>query len=769
MFLLAATFCLSATVRAQERFTVSGTIKDAATGEALIGAGVQVVDLNTGAMTNSYGVYSLTIPAGTYTFRWLFVGYETKEDTLAVTADLKQDVALTVKVYKTEEVVVKAVRKNDNVTSTDMGVVDIKPQEVRETPVLFGEQDVIKTIQLLPGISETGEGFSGFFVRGGNPDQNLVLLDEAPVYNASHFFGFFSVFNSDAINNVRMIKGSAPPSYGGRLSSVMDIRMKEGNNRSYHVDTGLGLIFSRLTLQGPLVKDRGSFIISGRRTYADLFLKLSRDEELRKSRLYFYDLNMKANYTLGDSDRLYVSGYFGRDLLGYAEDFSFDWGNSTATVRWNHFFNNRLFLNSSLIYSAFDYVITINDSGENIDITSGINDVNIKEDFEYFLNPDNTLSFGLNAIRHRFTPGAITAAEGATVNTYKVRDKYAWETAAYLGHEYRARKNLKLEYGLRLSMLNLIGPGETYTFDSEGDLAETKKYSDSEHIKSYVSPEPRFTASYILDDRRSVKFSLARNTQYIHLLTNTTSGTPLDIWHPSTNNIEPELATQVAAGYFRNFLDNLYETSFEAYYKDMRRLVDYRNGADILLNKYAESELVFVKGRSYGGELYIKKNTGRTTGWLSYTLSKTRRTFAAINDGKPYPSKYDRTHDFSIVGIHRFNKKWTFSATWVFHTGNAVTFPSGKYTVDGMTVNYYTERNGYRMPPYHRLDLGATWIHKKTEKYESSVNFSLYNAYGRKNAYSIYFQENEDNPDITEAVRVALFSFFPSITYNFSY
>ncbi len=767
IFLLLFVFSFSA--HAQEKFTISGHISDAETGEALLGASFQVVELKNGGMANDYGFYSITIPAGVYTIRYSYIDHEQTEIKLTVDKNIVKNIALKPGMTVLEEIVVTAKPENENITSTDMGVVDLKPDEVRETPILFGEQDVIKTLLLLPGIGETREGASGFFVRGGDPDQNLVLLDEATVYNPAHFLGFFSVFNSEAIKNVRMIKGAAPAQYGGRLSSVMDVRMNEGNNKAYHLNGGLGLVFSRLTFEGPIKKDAGSFMVSARRTYADVFLKLSKKESLKKSELYFYDLNLKANYKAGDKDRFYVSAYSGRDMLGYASEFGFDWGNATATLRWNHLFNDRLFLNSSLIFSTFDYVMNINDDGNDVDITSGIEDVNLKEDFEYFISPRHSLRFGVDTIRHRFVPGKIEASEGGTINSYKVSDKYAYESAAYISHEYSPTDRLKFDYGLRASLFNAVGPGEAFTYDESGDVLTQKTYDDNEPIESYGALEPRVLSTFIIDDRQSVKASYARNRQYIHMLSNTTSGTPLDLWYPSTNIVGPGTSDQVSVGYFRNFRENKYETSFETYYKDLKGQVDYKNGANILLNKHVESELVFGRGWAYGAEFYLKKNTGKTTGWLSYTLSRTRRHFSDINEGRAYPSKYDRTHDLSVTGIYHRSNRWTFSASWVYHSGIAVTFPSGKYEIDGMTVNYYTERNGYRLPAYHRLDLGATWTHRKTNRFESSLNFSLYNAYGRKNAYAIFFRENEDNRDYTEAVRVSLFTFFPSITYNFSY
>jgi len=761
----------SFTADAQERYTISGHIRDAATGEELVSASYLIVGLKTGGMANNYGFYSVTVPSGTYTVRYSFIGYNSREVTLDVTRDVKQDIELIQKTIVIEEIVVtgKTAYEDKNITSTETGTARISPNEVSSVPILFGEQDIVKTMQLLPGVTAAGEGNSGFSVRGGGPDQNLILLDEATVYNASHLLGFFSVFNSDALKDVKLIKGAAPPEYGGRLSSVLDIRMNEGNMKKYRISGGLGLISSRLTVQGPIVKDKGSFIVSGRRTYADIFTAFAKNKDLKKAQLYFYDLNMKANYFLGENNRLFVSGYMGRDILGSRGDFGVDWGNSTTTVRWNHIFNSRLFLNSSLIYSRFDYVFAFASDNNDVDITSSITDVNLKEDFEYYISSGSQVKFGLDTIYHTFLPGQVTATSESSVNSFSIDNKYALEAAPYIGHEYDPTNALKINYGVRYSLFSVLGPGKVFRFDDDGEVIETTKYSGGTVIKTYSGPEPRFTATYRLNEVSSAKLSYARNRQYIHLLSNTAASTPFDIWHPSTAIVKPQIADQVATGYFRNFRDNGYETSMELYYKDMKRQVDYKTGADILLNEYVESELVFGRGWSYGAEYFLKKNTGRLTGWLGYTLAKTERKFTRINMGKPYPARHDRIHDLSLVGTYKRSEKWTFSFAWVFHTGDAVTFPSGKYRIENHTVNLYTGRNGYRMPAYHRLDLGVTYTRKKTENSESNWNFSLYNAYGHKNAYAIYFRENKDNPDYTEAVRMSLFTFFPSITYNFTF
>ena len=455
--------------------------------------------------------------------------------------------------------------------------------------------------------------------------------------------------------------------------------------------------------------------------------------------------------------------------MGYSDEFGIDWGNATATLRWNHLFNDKLFLNSSLIYSNFDYVMSAGQSGSDIDVTSGIEDINLKEDFQYYYDARNTLRFGMNTIKHRFIPGKLTAAEGSSINDYRIPNKHAYESAAYIAHEYRPWERLTLDYGFRLSLFNVIGPDDVYTFNEDGDIVETKKYGTNETIESYGAFEPRILSTFLLNEEQSVKLSFARNRQYIHLLSNSSSGTPFDIWQPSTNNVRPEYADQVSAGYFRNFSNNKYETSLEVYYKDLKGQVDYKDGADIMLNKYVESELVYGKGWAYGAEFLLRKNTGKMTGWFSYTLGKTERKYRQINEGRAYPSRYDRTHDLALVGMYHRSDRWNFSSSYVFHTGDAVTFPSGKYGIDDMTINYYTERNGYRMPVYHRMDIGVEWTFKRRENSTHSLNFSLYNAYGRDNAYMIYFRENEDNPNYTEAVKITLFTFVPSITYNFRY
>jgi CarboxypepD_reg-like domain/TonB-dependent Receptor Plug Domain len=754
----------------QEKHTVSGTITDKNTGEVLIGAtAVLLENPSIGAISNSYGFYSLTAPAGNYTLVVSYSGYQPDTLKIRLTKNIEWQPQLRPSSKELQNVVVAGRSKFANVTSPLMGVQNLSIKEMNDVPVLFGEKDIFKTIQLLPGIKSAGDGNSGIFVRGGAADQNLVLLDEAVVYNPDHLLGFFSTFNSDAIKDVTVYKGGMPAEYGGRLSSVIDIRMNDGNDQKLAGSGGVGLISSRLNLEGPLKKNKGSFIISGRRTYADLFLKLSRDTNVNRNSLYFYDLNAKANYKLNENNHVYLSGYFGRDVLSFSNTFGIQWGNTTGTARWNHIFNSRLFSNTSLIYSNYNYIININSSNNNIDLVSKIIDLSLKEDYQYYISPSSTLKFGFDVIHHTFSPGIINATSTSRFNSLDLPKKYDFENAVYISHEWSPVKKLHLEYGLRFSAFSILGPGSFYTYDSLGNVTSTATYPSGKIVKTYFNPEPRISASWILNKTSSLKASYTRNTQYLHLLSNSTAANPTDLWIPSSNNVKPGLADQESIGYYRNFANNTIEFSSELYYKSMQNQIDYKNGAQLVANINVESQLLFGKGRAYGWELFIKKKTGKFTGWVSYTLSRTELKIDGINNDKWYPAKQDITHDVSIVGIYKPNSKWTLSATWVFNTGNAVTFPNGKYEVNGQTVFYYTQRNGYRMPPYHRLDLAATLENRKRKHWQSSWTFSVYNAYDRANAYAIIFQNDPNNPSLTQAVQYSLFKIVPSVTYNFKF
>jgi hypothetical protein len=766
-FLAFICFVSSSNIAAgQTTHSFSGTIKSAETGEALIGASILVKELKTvGASSNAYGFYSLTIPEGKYTLVVQFIGFRTRIDTITLDKDRTMNFPLTPEIIKEGEVVVTAERSNKNVTSTEMGSNSLEVHEVQSIPVLLGEKDILKTIQLLPGIQAAGEGSTGFYARGGGIDQNLIVLDEATVYNSSHLLGFLSVFNSDAVKDVKVITGGMPAEYGGRLSSVLDIRTNDGSTKEFEGTGGIGLLASRLTIDGPIVKDEGSFIVSARRTYADLFLRLSSDTTINRASLYFYDINAKANYTLGEKDKIFISGYFGRDNFDYPNVFGFNWGNATATLRWNHVFAGNLFWNTSLIYSDYEYSNNVTSGTAQFNITSGIRDYDFKTDFQYYITSDNTLKFGVSSIYHTFLPGSVTASSTSSFTSFSIENRYALENAAYVSDEVNVFTGLKLNYGLRFSTFSLIGPAHIYTYDNSGNVVDTATYGSGDFIKTYASPEPRLAANLSLDETSSIKASYARTTQYLHLLSNSTTSNPSDLWVPSSNNVKPQFADQTSVGYFRNFNDNEYEASMEVYYKNMQNLIDYANGADLQLNPNVEALLRYGRGWSYGVEMLIRKKYGKLSGWIGYTLARTRQQFPDINNGVPYPATQDRTHDISIVGIYDYSPTWTFSATWVYYTGNAVTFPSGDYWVDNRLIPLYTERNGYRMPPYSRLDLSATW----TLGPHSNLNFSLYNAYDRWNAYAISFIQNPNNPNQTEAQQTTFFPIIPSVTYNFNF
>lgn len=760
---------LSLCAQPKRNFSVSGSIKDKKTGETLTGATIGLLEKpGVGVVTNAYGFYSITIPEGKYSMVISYSGYAT--DTIQL--DLKQNTvvnrSLAAASNQLQEVVV-AGRKGNNILKTPPGVQRLSMEDIKDIPVLLGEKDVLKTIQLLPGIKSAGDGRSGFFVRGGSADQNLILLDEAPVYNASHLLGFFSVFNSDAIKDVTLYKGGMPASYGGRLASVEDIKMKDGNDQKLSGSGGIGLIATHLNLEGPIVKDKGSFIVSARRTYADLFTGLASDTTIKKSKLYFYDVNLKANYTLNDNNRVFLSGYLGNDVLDLHAGAGIDWGNQTATFRWNHVFNKNLFSNTSLIYSNYDYNTQFTSNYNNVRVTSSITDYQFKQDLNYYLNPQNKFDIGFDLIYHVTQPGQARSDSTSKYNNITLEKKYAMENAVYASHEWTPSQKWKFTYGVRLSSLTVLGPGNVYSYDSNGNILTQKYYSSGKSVKTYVNPEPRFAVSYQLDETSSIKLAYDRNVQNIHLLNNSTTSSPTNVYLPTSNIVKPEIADQVSGGYYSTFHNRQYEFSSEVYYKTMQNQIDYKNGANLIGNNNVEADLLFGKGRAYGWENYIKKRTGRLTGWVSYTLSRTERQITGINNGSWYPATQDQTHSLSVVGIYKYNKKWTFSASFVYNTGNAVTFPSAKYPVDGAPVYYYTSRNGYRLPAYQRLDLGATKLLKKTARFESSLNFSVYNAYGYENPYTITFQKDPNNPMQTQVQQTTLFRWVPAITYNFKF
>lgn len=769
-----------AVLHGQNKFSVSGTIKDKKTGEAAIGAIVKIKEMpSVGVASNAYGFYSITVPEGKYTFSYSYLGYQSKDTLIEVKTNVKLNMDISEEETTLSEVVVSSEKSNNNVVSSQMSAQKLDVKEIRTIPVFFGERDILKTIQLLPGITNVTDGTSGFYVRGGGADQNLILLDEAIVYNPTHLLGFFSVFNSDAIKDVTIYKGGIPASYGGRISSVLDIKMNDGNSKKFSVSGGVGLIASRLTLEGPIKKGKGSFIISGRRTYADLFLKAFGPKNLRNTALYFYDFNLKANYQLGTKDRIFLSGYFGKDNFTFSNStasnrsFGINWGNATGTLRWNHLFGSKLFLNSCFIFTNYQSNILLGAGDAQFKVTTGIQDFSLKEDFHYFVNNRHSVKFGFQSIYHTFIPGEVTTNTASTAGPTRLgrtlERKHAIENAVYVSDEYSVNSWLQLNYGFRLSTFTTIGPNTVYSYDANGNIADSSVYSANQPIKTYIGYEPRASASFIINDKSSIKASYNHINQYLHLLSNTTTSTPVDIWVPCSQIVKPQIGDQEAIGYFRNFKDNMFETSVEVYYKTMKNQIDYVNGADLRFNKTVESQLVFGKGWSYGTEFFVKKKYGKLTGWISYTISRTWRQFDSLNYGNKFPAKQDIINNLSLVGIYKLNAKVTLSATFVYHTGFAATFPSGKYMIGNQVVNLYTERNGYRMPAYNRLDLGVTLQGKKTEKFESDWNFSVYNAYGRQNPYSITFQQDPNDPNKMQAVQLALFRWVPSVTYNFKF
>lgn len=733
----------------KQQFTLSGTVRDAATGETLIGATVKIQnpENRSGAMTNAYGFYSLTNSQGTYDLTVSYAGYQSFTRKITLNAALKVNAELKPASDLQEVVIRSSDRKNENVRSPQMGLDKLNMQDLNNVPVLFGEKDVLKTIQLLPGVKSGGEGSTGFFVRGGAADQNLILLDEAIVYNSSHLLGFFSTFNADAIKDVSLYKGGMPAQYGGRLSSVLDVKMQDGNDKEYAFEGGIGLISSRIKAEGPIVKNKSSFMFSARRTYIDLLLKASPDSSIKGNTLNFYDINAKINYKFDDKNTLYLSGYFGQDNIGIKDLFANDWGNTTATVRLNHVFNDKLFSNTSFIFNKYSYAIELLSDDNNARITSLIRDFNIKEDLQYYAK-NHIIRFGMQATHHQIAPSDITTAGNSSFNPLSLQKRNGLELAAYVSDEWTLTEKLNVLYGLRLSSFSLLNPGPA---------------------KTYLYPEPRVSFSYSLSDENSIKAAYNRNTQNIHILTNANTSSPTDQYVMSSNNIKPELADQVALGYFKNAKDNAFEFSAEVYYKWLQNQIDYKDGAELIANDEVESELLYGIGRAYGLELYAKKTRGKLTGWISYTLAKTERKFDGINNGNYFPARQDRTHDLSLVGIYNVSPRWTFSANYIYSTGNAVTYPAGKYNIGGLTTYYYTARNASRMPYTSRLDVSATLKAKETKKYRSSWSFGLYNALNRQNPYAIQFRDKKDDPSQTEAVQISLFGIIPSITYNFKF
>lgn len=782
VFFIFILIILSHSLLAQTKYTVSGYIEDASSGEDLISANIYVKDsISLGAISNIYGFYSLTLEEGNYTLVSTYLGFAAQEFELDLNEDLRLNINLAPESTLLNEIVVKAEKKDHNVSSTDISRTELSSEEIKSIPAFMGEVDILKAIQLLPGVQSAGEGNSGLYVRGGGPDQNLILLDEAIVYNPGHLFGFFSVFNADAIKNTVLYKGGMPAQYGGRLSSVLDISMKEGNNQRFQATGGIGLISSRLTLEGPIVKRKSSFMVSGRRTYADILSKpFLKGTEFEGNGYYFYDLNAKFNYKFSDKDRLYLSGYFGRDVFnftGSGGDFKIDipWGNATFTARWNHLFNNRLFVNTSLIYNNYDFSTNGSQLNWNFSFFSKIKDINGKIDFDYFMDTKSRLRFGLNYIHHNMSP--ITAsfdnsADSVQLETDNVEPKYGHELAAYLAYELEVNARFKLNIGLRASGFQQTGPYTYLQEDEAGEIIDTVQYGKGKPVKTYGGLEPRVSFRWLLNTSTSLKGAFTVNKQYVHLVSNSNTTLPTDIWVPSSKLIKPQNAYQISMGIFKNFSDNRFETSIEIYYKKMENQIEYEDGYTPGLNEEVERNFVFGKGYSYGLELFVKKRYGKLTGWVGYTLSWTNRNFPDINSGMEFPAKYDRRHDISVTGSYDLNDRWRFSATFVFGTGNAFTMPDSWYIVDGAFVQEYVNRNNFRLDSYHRMDIAVTLKGKESKKFSSNWVFAIYNVYNRHNPYFIYFAQEGNIADGSAKLtpkQVSLFPIIPSITWNFKF
>ncbi len=777
---------ISQAIFAQEtKYTVNGYIRDASDGETLIGANVYISSVGVGTTSNEYGFYSISLPAGDYELLYSYLGYESVNREISLQQNISTDIELGFASTELTEVVVSSKAANSNVSDVESSVNSLDIKTIQKLPALLGEVEVLRSIQLLPGVSTVGEGAAGFNVRGGSIDQNLVLLDEAPVYNSSHLFGFFSVFNPDAVKDVKLYKGGIPSRYGGRLSSILDVRMKEGNSKRLEVNGGIGAIFSRLSIEAPLIKDKASFIIAGRRSYIDVLAKPFLNDDLDDSVLNFFDLTAKANYNINAKNRIFLSGYTGRDNFGFGDQAGFNWGNRTATLRWNHLFSDKLFSNVTLFASEYDYDISFGDDSQNgFDWDASIVNYSVKPELSYFLNPNNLLRFGGQGIIYKFQPGRAVGISEGEITDLSLDPKYAIETAIYVEDEIKIGNNIEMNVGLRFSSFNYTGEGTAFTF-GEAELGtrrpvtSAETFGQFESIQTYHNFEPRLAFKYQLNESTSLKASYNRTAQYIHLISNTAASTPVDVWIPSTNNLSPQSADQVAIGFFKNFNDNVYEFSAEAYYKDFNRLVDYIDGADILLNEFIEGDLLEGEGRAYGLEFLLKKNEGKFTGWLSYTLARTERLVPGINNNEWFPSRFDQTHNLSLTTFYEVSKRFSLSSNFALISGTPVTFATSRFEQQGFVIphNLENSRNNVRIPTFHRLDLSATLKGKDKpgKRWKGEWVFSVYNVYSRRNAFSIFFRQDFSEqpagaPINTEAVRLSVVgNFIPAITYNFSF
>lgn len=789
-----ALFIICGSLQAQKKFTLSGTISEASSNETLIGVTIIFPDLKTGVTTNEYGFYSITLPEGEYNIIVSYLGFQEIKESIILNTNIKRDFSLTEEMEQLEEVIVTDDTERLDIRKPQMSVNTLAVKTIKQIPVVLGEADVIKSLLLLPGVSNAGEASSGFNVRGGAADQNLILLDEATVFNSSHLFGLFSVFNPDAIKDVKLFKGGIPARYGGRVSSVLEIFQKEGNSKEVKVNGGIGAVASRLLVEGPIVKDKTSFLVGGRASYAHLFLPLFDIN----NKAYFYDLNTKFNHKINDRNNIFLSGYFGRDLFSINDSFVNTYGNAVGNFRWNHLFSDKLFSNLSVIYSDYFYGLELDFVGFEWD--SGIQNFNLKYDLKHYLNDKFQVNYGVNNIYYVFNPGKIKPnREDSGIVEDQLTKKYANEAAAYIDIEHKVTDRLSLNYGLRVSHFNRLGQDEFFVYQNdnavifdpslliyrEGTPIGTISADRSSSLEKFTNLEPRISLSYNFNGKSSVKASYTRLAQYLHLLSNTNSPTPLDVWTPSGPFVEPQLLDQYAVGYFQNIKDGEYSFETEVFYKDIQNRIDYIDGADLIANNAIEQVILNGEARAYGLELLLRKNEGRFKGWLAYTLSKSEqrtpgRTSSpnngispletGINNGEWYNTPYDKTHDISLFGSYDLNEKWNFNANFIFQTGQPTNYPIGQFEFQGLTIPFYGPRNEERLPAYHRLDISATLTPRKNarKKVQSEWVFSIYNAYNRMNAASINFSENEDNGR-NEATRTSIFGIIPAVTYNFKF
>lgn len=770
----------------QNKVTLSGLVKDSLDGEVIGGCNISVEGGKQTATSNIYGFYSLSLAPGKYKISFAYGTYKT----FILNIDINENLTRNIEMSKVEEIFqgvkISGKKKENNVETVNMSTNNLNISTIKKIPAFLGEVDIVKSVQLLPGVSTVGEGATGFNVRGGSIDQNLILLDEAPVFNASHLFGFFSVFNPDAVKEVKLIKGGMPAEYGGRLSSTLDVRMKDGNSKKMEVNGGVGLIFSRLSIEGPIgaknakMKNKSSYIVAVRRSYIDVLAKpfLKNNESLKDAVFYFYDLTAKVNYAFNPNNKLYVSAYVGRDVFG-APGARFDWGNRTTTIRWNHLFSKKIFSNFTAYYSKYDYKLGFGADGNSFDWKSNIVNMSIRPDFTYYINPKNTLTFGGLSTYYIFSPGEAVSSDEGSVVEFGLPKKYAVENGLYLENEQKVNDKLTMRYGLRVSNFNYLGKGTALILDRtqaarRADVVRVDTFGSGKLIQSYWVPEPRFSANYKMTKLSSLKLSYNRMAQYLHLISNTAASVPLDVWTPSTNNIKPQIADQVAIGYFKNIGKTIdYEFSVEGFYKTMQNQIDYIDGAELLLNNQLEADLLTGKGRAYGLEFYFKKNVGDFTGWVSYTLSKTERQVDGISKGEWYNNRFDRRHNLNVVANYELTYKWSLSASFVLGSGTPTNLPNTKYSfqgIQGIPQNSSDLRNNVNIKPYHRLDLSATYVHKKTKKWESSWVFGVYNVYGRKNPFSYYTRPNPDNNLQTQLIRYSVIgSIIPSVSWNFKF